>query len=187
MKKFTSGGKKDIAGKAPVDMVTLKMLEGITEGMVCGMKKGYEKHNWKKGLPICEAHLGAAIRHIYKYIGGEDSNIEKAKDGTEFSTHHLDNALTHLAMAVHQIKSGRTDLDDREINSKEDWLKDNEQLNADILEAIEQVKQGQIKPLSFELEEDSEWLEESSNDSNKGHAVGFKSKHDWGWDVVRRE
>lgn len=116
MKEFGTGGKKDTAGKPPVDLVTLKMLEGITEGMTCGMRKGYEKHNWKKGLPICEAHLGAAIRHIYKYIEGEDTNLERATDGTIISTHHLDNALTHLAMAVHQVKSGRIDLDDRELH-----------------------------------------------------------------------
>lgn len=113
MKTFETGGKKDLEGKAPVHLVTLKMLEGITSGLECGLKKGYEQDNWKKGLPISSAHLGAALRHIHRYLDGEDLNTETAKDGTKFTTHHLDNALTHLAMAVHQIKSGRKDLDDR--------------------------------------------------------------------------
>lgn len=113
VKKYTSGGMKDTTGKAPLHLVTRKMVEGIANGLECGLRKGYEQDNWKKGLPISEGHLGAALRHIYKYLDGEDINIEIAKDGTEFPTHHLDNALTHLAMAVHQIKSGRSDLDDR--------------------------------------------------------------------------
>lgn len=140
MKEFNTGGKKDTAGKPPVDLITLKMLEGITEGMVCGMRKGYEKHNWKKGLPICEAHLGAAIRHIYKYIEGEDTNIERALDGTIVSTHHLDNALTHLAMAVHQIKSGRIDLDDREI------YEDNHRIAVkDLYQELKEAKESRFK------------------------------------------
>lgn len=118
MKEFSTGGKKDTHGKEPLHLLTRQMLAGITAGLECGIKKGYEKHNWKKGLPISEAHLGAALRHIYKYLDGENMNIEVDVNGNNFTTHHLDNALTHLAMAVHQIKSGRLDLDDR-VNTSE--------------------------------------------------------------------
>jgi len=176
MKAFTSGGKKDLTGKLPVDMVTLQMLEGITEGMVCGLKKGYEKHNWKKGVPLCEAHLSAVIRHIFKYMGGEDINVETAKDGSPIYTHHLDNAISHLAMVVHQIKSGRKDLDDRETVTKD------ETISATVLEAMAQVKQGNIIPLSFDLEDDIEWLEESPAAPSR-----FTSKHDWGFNVKRKD
>lgn len=113
MKEFNTGGKKDLTGKLPVHLVTKYMIDGIAEGLLCGMKKGYDANNWQLGLNICEGHLGAALRHMFKYMSGEDINIEHGKNGEEVITHHLDNALTHLAMAVHQIKSGRIDLDDR--------------------------------------------------------------------------
>jgi hypothetical protein len=158
------------------------MLEGITEGMICGMKKGYEKHNWKKGLPINEAHLAAAIRHIYKYMDGDDFNVETAVDGSLIHTHHLDNALTHLAMAVHQIKSNRTDLDDRE---PKDWLADSPEALAAVEEGLKQAKEATGKPLNFKLQDDSLWLSEPAEAFTKGKAAGYK--HDWGFDVKRDE
>ena len=165
-KVYKTGGKKDLAGKLPVHLVTEHMIAGIAEGLNCGIKKGYEKHNWKKGLPICEAHLAAALRHIGKYMSGTDTNVETDKEGNEVLTHHLDNALTHLAMAVHQIKSGRTDLDDRDLDS---WLLSQEAL-ADVKLGLAQAKQGLGKPLSFNLEDDDAF-------------VSRKYSHDWGFDI----
>lgn len=114
MKEFASGGKKDLKGKAPYHLITKEMLDGIAKGLNCGILKGYEPRNWEKGLPIVEGHLGAVLRHVFSYMSGQDMNTETDTEGNDFQLHHLDNALTHLAMAVTQIKRGRTDLDDRE-------------------------------------------------------------------------
>ncbi len=113
MKEYSNGGVRDTSGKSPFHLLTYEMLEGISNALVLGMKKGYPKDNWKKGLSINEACLAPALRHIYKYIGGEDLNIEKCPDGTTVSCHHLENALCNIAMAVHFIKSNRKELDDR--------------------------------------------------------------------------
>lgn len=114
MTTFKSGGiKLDANEKPKLYMATRHMLVGISEGLMCGVRKGYPVDNWKKGLPIASVSLNAALSHIFKYLDGEDMNVEIDVDGNEFETHHLDNALTNLAMAVHQIKSLRTDLDDR--------------------------------------------------------------------------
>ncbi len=162
MNTFGTGGKKDLTGKLPLHLVTKKMLEGIATAMDVGLKKGYEKNNWQKGLPICEAHLGAAIRHIGSYMEGHDTNTETATDGSTITTHHLDHALCHLAMAVHQVKSGRTDLDDRATTQADD--KQKQMVTQEDLDMYLQREEG-VVPFIV--------------------SKGNKPSHSWGDDVFR--
>lgn len=110
---FDSGAKKDNEGKLPYDLITKEMMDALAEGLSCGIKKGYDERNWEKGLPIMKGHIAASLRHIFKFMGGEDINVEKGKDGANIETHHLANAMVHLGMAITQIKRKREELDDR--------------------------------------------------------------------------
>jgi hypothetical protein len=113
MKEFNTGAKKDVKGKLPYHLIPKEGMDAIASGLECGVLKGYPAWNWSSGLPIMECHLAPALRHIFKYMNGENENIEEGPNGEIITTHHLDNALAHLIMAATQIRRGRADLDDR--------------------------------------------------------------------------
>ncbi len=110
---FSGGAIKDTKGKLPYHLITKEMMDSVALGLECGLKKGYPARNWEKGLPLMEVHMAACLRHLYKFQAGYNWNEEQTKDGETFTTHHLDNAMSHLAMMVTQVKRGRKDLDDR--------------------------------------------------------------------------
>lgn len=113
--EFKGGAQKHATGKLPYHLITREMMDGLARGLNLGIEKGYPARNWEKGLPIHECSLASALRHIFKFIDGEDMNIEQNMKTGEDCTpiNHLECALTNLAMAVTQINRGRTDLDDR--------------------------------------------------------------------------
>jgi len=113
MKTYPTGGKKDVAGKLPYHLIPKEAMDSLATGLECGIKKGYAAHNWTAGLPYMEVHVAALLRHIFKFASGEDMNEELDKDGKPFYTHHIDNAMAHLAMLATQIRRSRVDLDDR--------------------------------------------------------------------------
>lgn len=113
MKQFDSGAKKDFVGKLPYELITKEMMDALAEALKLGVDKGYGANNWQAGLPIASVSIAAALRHIFKYLGGEDINVEVGKSGEKLEIHHLCCAMVNLGMAITQIKRGRADLDDR--------------------------------------------------------------------------
>jgi hypothetical protein len=113
MKTYSTGAKKDVQGKLPYHLIPKEAMDSMAAGLQCGTTKGYDAHNWQGGLPYMEVHVAALLRHLYKWIGGEEDNIEINAEGKEFATHHLDNAMAHMVMLVTQVRRNRTDLDDR--------------------------------------------------------------------------
>jgi hypothetical protein len=115
MKEFDSGAKKDNAGKLPYHLITKEMMDALAEALELGIKKGYGENNWQKGLPLASVSVAASLRHTFKYLAGEDLNVEKGINGEEIIVHHLCCAMVNLGMAITQIKRDRKDLDDRYI------------------------------------------------------------------------
>jgi hypothetical protein len=86
-KTYSTGGKKEVQGKSKLSLVPLAALERIADRIEESIPK-YGKDNWKKGFPISEC-VDAAMRHLYAYSAGENSED------------HLAAALTNLAFATH--------------------------------------------------------------------------------------
>lgn len=106
-------------GKIPL-AESLWSLEHIARVSEQSKAKGYEPMNWVKIDTQCYfvSYLcSAAIRHINKFIMGENYNIEVDSRGntvhTEFDVLHLESAAYNLLMAAHLFRQGRYDLDDR--------------------------------------------------------------------------
>ncbi len=112
-KEFGTGAAKDVAKKLPYHLISKEGMDALATVLQSGIDKGYDPRNWEKGLPLMECHIAPALRHMFKYMNGEDTNVEVGKDGAEVRTHHLENALAHLMMAVTQIRRNRVELDDR--------------------------------------------------------------------------
>lgn len=113
MKTFETGAKKDNSGKLPYDLITKEMMDALAEALKLGVDKGYGANNWQAGLPIASVSVAASLRHIFKYLSGEDINVEVGKSGEKLEVHHLCCAMVNLGMAITQIKRGRVELDDR--------------------------------------------------------------------------
>ena len=64
----------------------------------------YPDNNWRLGQPLSN-HLNSLLRHIFKFMSGED--IDK-----ESNLPHLYHAITNLAMAIEDLHNN-PDLDDR--------------------------------------------------------------------------
>jgi hypothetical protein len=77
-------GVKFDADKPRMDLLSSVALVKVSEVLTYGAKK-YDEHNWKKGMYWSRC-LGAALRHIFAFIGGESKDPETG--------------LSHLAHAV---------------------------------------------------------------------------------------
>lgn len=107
-----TGAMKDDEGKLRVDLVAPEMIEGIAAVLGAGIAKGYPARNWEKGLPLIEASLGSAMRHMLKFQKGIDNDEETGLS-------HLVHAFANLGMAYTNYKRHGADVDDRG-NSDED-------------------------------------------------------------------
>ena len=97
-------GKKNDSDK--VDLSLLPPLSIIGIGRVLGMGAAkYDRFNWRGGIKYSRL-LGAALRHIFAYIGGED--IDK-----ESGISHIHHAACNLVFLGQFIEEGREELDDR--------------------------------------------------------------------------
>lgn len=112
-------------GKLPLAEVHPKFLESLCRVSEISKRKGYAPLNWvqpsfKGGFVN---YLGsAALRHINKFLCGEDFNIEKDESGKEIrdvEVLHVEAAAYNLLMIATLFRQGRTDLDDRKIESEE--------------------------------------------------------------------
>jgi len=96
-------GKKFDEGKLRIDLVDPKFIFAVAEILTFGAKK-YAAENWRKGI-VYSRIVGAVLRHLYKWIGGEKLDPESG-----FSH------LWHVACNVHFLivfeAEERTELDD---------------------------------------------------------------------------
>jgi hypothetical protein len=94
---------KSDAEKPRPDLLPPIALEGAAQVMAYGARK-YSPHNWRGGLAGSRL-IGAALRHLYAWLRGEDLDPESGLP-------HLDHALCSLMM-LRDTLALRPDLDDR--------------------------------------------------------------------------
>lgn len=97
------GGVKDDAKKVQLELLSPQWLHGVGEVLTFGARK-YAAHNWRKGLARTRL-LGACLRHVMAYLGGEDTDPETG-------LLHLDHASCCLMFAS-ELHRTRPDTDDR--------------------------------------------------------------------------
>lgn len=69
-----SPGVKNDQDKIRVDLLSSIALFKIAQVMTFGAKK-YAAHNWRGGIAWSRV-LGAALRHLLAYLGGQDKDPE---------------------------------------------------------------------------------------------------------------
>lgn len=69
-----SEGRKDDAGKPPLDLLPFDALEGVGAVLAFGAKK-YARHNWALGMEWGRL-AAAALRHLGRWLCGEDRDAE---------------------------------------------------------------------------------------------------------------
>jgi len=116
------GGCKDRKGKAQLDMVPPVVLELISEALEAGETKGYDRHNWFKGISFMESYA-ALQRHLSAWFEGKDDYKDVTKDGKTVIGSHINAALFNLASIAIQTHYERDDLDDRWISNRESQKK----------------------------------------------------------------
>lgn len=70
----SGGGIKNDQGKPPMELLSNIALTEIAKVMEFGSRK-YAAHNWRRGLAWSRV-LGAAARHLFAFIGGQDKDPE---------------------------------------------------------------------------------------------------------------
>jgi len=65
---------KNDSGKVRMELLSPIALTEIAKVLTFGSIK-YEAHNWRKGFAWSRL-LGAALRHLFAFIGGEDKDPE---------------------------------------------------------------------------------------------------------------
>lgn len=96
-------GVKYDAGKSRVDLLPCSAILEMGKVMEFGATK-YQAHNWRKGLAWSRC-AAAAIRHIYKWLAGEDIDPESGCS-------HLAHAGVNICFLIEFDKTHRN-LDDR--------------------------------------------------------------------------
>lgn len=67
-------GKKNDAGKPPMDLLDPIALEGLAEVLAFGAKK-YAAHNWRGGIAYSRL-VAALLRHTFAILRGERTDPE---------------------------------------------------------------------------------------------------------------
>lgn len=98
-----TGAKKYDFNKPQMDLLSPIALNEIAKVLTFGAKK-YDAHNWRKGI-IFSRLLGACLRHVFSYLGGESKDPESGLS-------HLAHASCCL-MFLLEFEVTRPDLDDR--------------------------------------------------------------------------
>ncbi len=101
-KKLKEAVKND-QGKAQLELLSAQWLFGVGQVLTFGATK-YAAHNWRKGLARSRL-LGACLRHVLAYLGGEDNDPETGL----LHLHHASCCL----MFASELHNTRPDLDDR--------------------------------------------------------------------------
>ena len=95
-------GIKFDQGKPRMDLIDPTAMNELAKVLTFGAQK-YAAHNWRKGLHKSRL-LGAALRHLFAYLGGEDKDPET---GLSHAAHAMCCCMFILGL------EHRTDLDDR--------------------------------------------------------------------------
>jgi hypothetical protein len=96
-------GLKFDTGKPPMELLDAYAIEELVKVLDFGSKK-YAAHNWRKGLTLTRL-LGAALRHLFSYLRGEDVDPET---GLSHAAHAM-----CCCMFILWTAKERPDLDDR--------------------------------------------------------------------------
>jgi hypothetical protein len=107
VEKSKEGVKFD-QGKARTDLISPVAIIEVSKVLEFGAKK-YADHNWRKGMKWSRL-LGAALRHILAYMGGEDKDPETGLS-------HLAHAFCCI-MFLLEYEVSHKHLDDRYIIPK---------------------------------------------------------------------
>lgn len=91
-------------GKPDLSQVSYELLEGLAKVRMFGEKK-YARDNWKKGFKITRS-LSAALRHIFKFLGGDTIDSESGLS-------HLFHAVACLEHAIWDMEYHKESNDDR--------------------------------------------------------------------------
>ncbi len=103
METAKATGIKHDQEKLRVDLLDPLALEGLSAVLTFGAKK-YAAHNWRGGIAYSRL-LGAALRHIFAILRGEDNDPES-------NLPHVDHLGCCWMFLSHMMKQ-RPDLDDR--------------------------------------------------------------------------
>jgi hypothetical protein len=106
---WTEGGQKFDQAKPPMYLLDSLALEGLSEVLAFGAKK-YAANNWRSGISYCRL-LGAALRHTFAILKGEDVDPESGLP-------HVDH-LGCCWMFLSNMMKTRKDLDDRYVPKTE--------------------------------------------------------------------
>ena len=96
-------GTKFDKEKVRVELLSPIAMIEIAKVLTFGAKK-YQAHNWRKGIQWSRV-LGAAMRHLLAFIGGEDKDPESGLS-------HLSH-LGACVMFLLEYEINHTQLDDR--------------------------------------------------------------------------
>ena len=88
--------------KVRMDLLDPRAIDQLAQVLTFGAKK-YEAHNWRRGISKSRL-LGAALRHLFAYMGGQDNDPESGLS-------HVAHAMCCCMFLLGLEK--RTDLDDR--------------------------------------------------------------------------
>lgn len=115
---------KSKEGKLPLAQVHPQFIESLSGVSQISAAKGYELLNWVRQDVKCYfvSYLtSAAMRHINKFLNGEDYNIEVDQEGNEIDLGvlHVECAAYNLLMVATLFRNSRKDLDDRLLTMEE--------------------------------------------------------------------
>ena len=89
--------------KPPMELLDAYALEELTKVLAFGKKK-YAAENWRQGINTTRL-LGAALRHIFAFLRGEDNDPESGLS-------HIAHAMC-CCMFILWMTKERSDMDDR--------------------------------------------------------------------------
>lgn len=101
--KPLKGAVKYDGGKIQLELLSPSWINGVGRVLTFGAKK-YAAHNWRQGLARSRL-LGAALRHVFAYLDGEDLDQESGLP-------HLHHASCCLMFAS-ELHETHPKLDDR--------------------------------------------------------------------------
>lgn len=104
------GGAKQLDGKVPFDLTPWGPVWEMTQVLQFGAQK-YDSWNWHKGISFATI-LGGVLRHIIKFMMGEDNDDESGLS-------HLAHAMCGLSFVLTWVQEGRVELDNRNVGSGE--------------------------------------------------------------------
>lgn len=98
MNAEAEGGVKHDSGKPRMELLDPLALQGLAQVLTFGASKYPGPHNWRKGFAYSRL-LGAALRHIFAFMNGQDTDKESGLS-------HIDHALACLMFLSNHVKTG---------------------------------------------------------------------------------